>query len=97
MNLENFGEKRVKKPLHHTLLPDNIRMLIVGQFGYGKTNLVVNLTMKYITWSCLYVSISRRPKPRLIRGNATTHSGIFDDFMLEEDQTFLSLIFFRET
>ena len=113
MNLENFGEKRVKKPLHHTLLPDNIRMLIVGQFGYGKTNLVVNLTMKYITWSCLY-AITNTPSQCiydvlraeedvtfLSPGNISLELFeeilmlmlIFDDFMLEQDQTFPSLIF----
>ena len=49
MNIENFGEKHVKKPLHHAMLADNIRMLIVDKSGGGKTNLVVNLTMNYIT------------------------------------------------
>ena len=64
MNIENSGEKHVKKPLHHAMLADNIRMLIVDQSGCGKTNLVVNLTMKYITWSWLYV-ITNIPGQRI--------------------------------
>ena len=114
MNIENFGDKRVKKPLHHAMLPDDIRMLIVGQSGCGKTNLVVNLAMKYIKWSHLYV-ITNTPSQRIYdvlrsQKDVTFLSPgdisqdifeemppltlvIFDDFMLEKDQTFPSLIF----
>ena len=114
MNIESFGDKRVKKPLHHAMLPDDIRMLIVGQSGCGKTNLVVNLAMKYIKWSHLYV-ITNTPSQRIYdvlrsQKDVTFLSPgdisqdifeemppltlvIFDDFMLEKDQTFPSLIF----
>ena len=114
MNIQNFGEQRVKKPLHHAMLPDDIRMLIVGQSGCGKTNLVVNLAMKYIKWSHLYI-ITNTPSQRIydvlrMQKDVTFLSPgdisqdlfeemppltlvIFDDFMLEKDQTFPSLIF----
>ena len=113
MNIETFGEKQVKKPLHHAMRADNKRMLIVGQSGCGKTNLVVNLTMKYITWSCLY-AITNTPSQCiydvlraeedvtfLSPGNLSLElieeilmlMLIVDDFMLEQDQTFPSLIF----
>ena len=114
MNIQNFGEQRVKKPLHHAMLPDDIRMLIVGQSGCGKTNLVVNLAMKYIKWSHLYIIINT-PSQRIydvlrMQKDVTFLSPgdisqdlfeemppltlvIFDDFMLEKDQTFPSLIF----
>ena len=78
MDIENFGEKRRGKPFHHHMLPDDIRMLVVGQSGCGKTNLVVNLTMKYIKWSYLYV-ITNTPSQR-----------IYDVLREEEDVTFLS-------
>ena len=78
MNIQNFGEKRVKKTLHHAMLPDDIRMLIVGQSGCGNTNLVVNLSMKYITWSCLYVITN------------TASQCIYDMLCAEEDVKFLS-------
>ena len=55
MDIEIFGEKRRGKPFHHHILPDDIRLLVVGQSGCGKTNLVINLAMKYIKWSKLYV------------------------------------------
>ena len=55
MDIEIFGEKRHGKPFHHHMLPDDIRMLVVGQSCCGKTNLVINLAMKYIKWSKLYV------------------------------------------
>ena len=114
MNIQNFREQRVKKPLHHAMLPDDIRMLIVGQSGCGKTNLVVNLAMKYIKWSHLYI-ITNTPSQRIydvlrMQKDVTFLSPgdisqdlfeemppltlvIFDDFMLEKDQTFPSLIF----
>ena len=114
MDIENFGEKRRGKPFHHHMLPDDIRMLVVGQSGCGKTNLVVNLTMKYIKWSYQYV-ITNTPSQRIYdvlreEEDVTFLSPgdlsldlfeemppltlvIFDDFMLEKDQTFPSLIF----
>ena len=55
MDIENFGETPSAKPTHHPMLPDDIRMLIVGQSGCGKTNLVVNLIIKYVSWFRLYV------------------------------------------
>ena len=89
-------------------------MLIVGQSGCEKTNLVVNLAMMYIKWSHLYV-ITNTPSQRIYdvlrsQKDVTFLSPgdisqdifeemppltlvIFDDFMLEKDQTFPSLIF----
>ena len=55
MDIENFGQREATKPLHHPMLPDDIRMLVVGQSGCGKTNLVINLILKYIKWTELYV------------------------------------------
>ena len=114
MDIENFGEKRRGKPFHHHMLPDDISMLVVGQSGCGKTNLVVNLTKKYIKWSYQYV-ITNTPSQCIYdvlreEEDVTFLSPgdlsldlfeemppltlvIFDDFMLEKDQTFPSLIF----
>ena len=123
MDIENYGEKRRGKPFHHHMLPDDIRMLVVGQSGCGKTNLVINLVMKYIKWSKLYMvtntpdqkiydSLRQLPKPesKIMKKNVDFLSPedlsqeifddmppltliVFDDFMLEKDQTFPALVF----
>ena len=55
MDITNFGDLQATGHFHHEMLPDDIRMLIVGQSGCGKTNLLVNLVLKYIKWTNLYV------------------------------------------
>ena len=64
MDITNFGEPKPTGHFHHDMLPDDIRMLIVGQSGCGKTNLLVNLVMKYIKWTHLYV-ITTTPNQRV--------------------------------
>ena len=54
MEIENFGAKPSSEPRHHPMLPDDIRMLVVGQSGCGKTNLVVNLILIYKVESSLH-------------------------------------------
>lgn len=55
MDIKNYGAKESKDPFHHQMLPDDIRMLVVGQSGCGKTNLVINLIIEYTKWTNLYV------------------------------------------
>ena len=120
--MENLGEKSNGPPFHHPMLPGDIRMLIVGQSGCGKTNLVVNLTLEYIKWTRLYI-ITNTPDQKLydllrgipklkvkgyvhfitpdqLRDNHEIFDDmpplslvIFDDFMLEKDQSFPSMVF----
>ena len=100
--------------MHHAMLPNDIRMLVVGQSGCGKTNLVINLAMKYIKWARLYV-VTNTPGQRIydiLRAQENVYFlspedisqdlfdempplslVVFDDFMLEKDQTFPALIF----
>jgi len=55
MEINNLGSRETDKCLHHEMLPNDLRMLIIGQSGCGKTNLAMNLIMKYISWSHAYI------------------------------------------
>lgn len=117
MNIKNLGEKPPKTQDHHPMLPNDIRMLIVGQSGCGKTNLVVNLAKYYIKWTELYI-ITNTPDQPIYDHLRKLHNDddviflspedlgcdvfdnmsllslvIFDDFMLEKDQSFPRRVF----
>ena len=62
MDITNLGDPKPTAHLYHKMLPNDIRMLIVGQSGCGKTNLLINLVMKYIKWTHLYVITTTPPQ-----------------------------------
>ena len=43
------------KPFHHVLLPNDIRMIICGRSGCGKTVLMLNLVMQYLNWNRFHI------------------------------------------
>ncbi len=57
MNIINFEVKHDTEPVHHFLLPNNIRCIIFGPSSCGKTNLMLNLllTEGYLNYDKLYI------------------------------------------
>ncbi len=57
MNIINFEVKHDTEPVHHFLLPNNIRCIIFGPSSCGKTNLMLNLllTDSYLNYDKLYI------------------------------------------
>jgi len=60
--IENYCES--KASTRNGDLPSDLRMLIAGSSGCGKTNLVVNLIIKHIKWLNLYI-ITKSPEQEL--------------------------------
>jgi len=44
-----------KPPIEHPMLPNYIPMIIIGPSGWGKTQLLLKMIMKYLKWNNLYL------------------------------------------
>ena len=56
MNVIDFSATKTREPVkHHAALPNSIRMIIIGSSGSGKTQLLLNLMMRWMKWDKLYL------------------------------------------
>ncbi len=52
----DFSATRKQEPVkHHPALPNSIRMILIGPSGSGKTQSLLNLIMRWLRWSKLYL------------------------------------------
>ena len=51
----DFKKEDTDKPFHYFLLPNDIRMIICGASGCGKTSLMLGLLINYLNWTRLHI------------------------------------------
>ena len=56
MNIIDFSATITRGPVkHHAALPNSIRAIIIEPSGSGKTQLLLNLIMRWMKWDKLYL------------------------------------------
>ncbi len=56
MNIIDFSAtKRREAVKHHAALPNSVRAIIIVPSGSGKTQLLLNLIMRFMKWEKLYL------------------------------------------